>query len=308
MSDRAPGVSVVIATHNRPELLRMALDGVFVQEDDLEVVLVFDRSEPDLALIDEYRGRRLRLIRNDRTPGLAGARNAGVLAASQPWIAFCDDDDTWLPGKLAKQFARLEELPEADVCLGGVVVHYEGRTFDRIPDTDRLDFEDLLQSRVFAAHPSTVLVRRHAMLDQIGLVDEEIPGSYGEDYEWLLRAARLAPVAIVPEALVLVRWHAASYFVDRWRLIIDSIDYLLERYPEFESQPNGMAWLGAERHSPSPPSGRARLPARGEVCDRTQLERGPRLHRHGGQHRDALAATRSRHGPLPGPRSLIGTR
>ena len=279
----------------------MALDGVFAQEDDLEVVLVFDRSEPDLALIDEYRGRRLLLIRNDRTPGLAGARNAGVLAASQPWIAFCDDDDTWLPGKLAKQFVRLEELPEADVCLGGVVVHYEGRTFDRIPDTDRLDFDDLLQSRVFAAHPSTVLVRRQAMLDRIGLVDEEIPGSYGEDYEWLLRAARLAPVAIVPEALVLVRWHTASYFVDRWQLIIDSIDYLLERYPEFESSPT--EWPGWEVKGirPRRPRGRPGCPTRGEVCDRAQLERGPRLHRHGGQHRVALTTAGSRHGPLPGP-------
>ena len=89
-------------------------------------------------------------------------------------------------------------MPEADACLGGVVVHYEGRTFDRIPDSDRLDFEDLLRSRVFAAHPSTLLVRRHAMLAKIGLVDEEIPGSYGEDYDWLLRAARSAPVASSP--------------------------------------------------------------------------------------------------------------
>ena len=60
------------------------------------------------------------------------------------------------------------------------------------PTADRLNFEDLLKSRVFAAHPSTVLVRRKAMLERIGLVDEEIPGSYGEDYEWLLRAARRA--------------------------------------------------------------------------------------------------------------------
>ena len=44
-----------------------------------------------------------------------------------------------------------------------------------------------------------------------------------------------------------MRWHAASYFVDRWQLIIDSIDYLLERYPEFGSQPSGMAWLGGRK-------------------------------------------------------------
>ena len=241
------GVSVVIATHNRPELLRMALDGVFSQNHNLEVVVVFDQSEPDMGLLQQYEGKRIRLIRNERSPGLAGARNTGVLAATEPWVAFCDDDDTWLPGKLAKQFARLDAQGSSEVCLGGVLVQYEGRTFDRIPDAETLFFEDLLQSRVFAAHPSTVLVRRQAMLEKVGLVDEEIPGSYGEDYEWLLRAARISPIAIVTEPLVLVRWHAASYFVDRWRLIIDSIDYLLDRYPEFESEPAGMAWLGGRK-------------------------------------------------------------
>ena len=96
---------MVIATHNRPELLRLALDGVFSQNHPLEVIIVFDQSDPDLGLLQEYEGQRIRLVRNTRTPGLAGARNTGVMAASEPWIAFCDDDDTWLPEKLAKQFA-----------------------------------------------------------------------------------------------------------------------------------------------------------------------------------------------------------
>ncbi len=243
-SDR--GVSVVIATHNRPELLRLALDGVFSQNHPLEVIIVFDQSDPDLGLLQEYEGQRIRLVRNTRTPGLAGARNTGVMAASEPWIAFCDDDDTWLPEKLAKQFARLDDAG-GDVCLGGVTVLYEGRTFDRIPDSEMLLFEDLLQSRVFAAHPSTVLVRRRAMLERIGLVDEQTPGSYGEDHEWLLRAAKTGSVALVRQPLVIVRWHTGSYFADRWRLIIESIDYMLGRYPEFESQPAGMAWLGGRK-------------------------------------------------------------
>ena len=62
-------------------------------------------------------------------------------------------------------------------------------------------FEDLLKSRVFAADPSTVLVRRRAMLERIGLVDEQTPGSYGEDHEWLLRAAIMGSVCSGPPAL-----------------------------------------------------------------------------------------------------------
>ena len=68
-------------------------------------------------------------------------------------------------------------------------------------------------------------------IDEIGLVDEEIPGSYGEDYEWILRAAAVTEIAVVTRPLVRVRWHAGgSFFSDRWLLMVDGIDYILEVY------------------------------------------------------------------------------
>ena len=63
---------------------------------------------------------------------------------------------------------------------------------------------------------------------------------------------------------MIVRWHTGSYFADRWRLIIESIDYMLGRYPEFESELAG-DWLGsgAARHSPSLPSAKGPRRVRG---------------------------------------------
>ena len=48
----APAVDVVIATHHRPELLRVALDAVLGQTytGHVRVTLVFDQSEPDHSL------------------------------------------------------------------------------------------------------------------------------------------------------------------------------------------------------------------------------------------------------------------
>ena len=54
------------------------------------------------------------------------------------------------------------------------------------------------------------MYRRAAFLDGIGPVDEAIPGSYGEDYEWVLRAARRGPVVTVQEPLVRVYTEATS--------------------------------------------------------------------------------------------------
>ena len=49
----------------------------------------------------------------------------------------------------------------------------------------------------------TAMVRRRAFCDDIGPADEHIPGGYAEDYEWVLRAARRRPLAVVPEPMVI---------------------------------------------------------------------------------------------------------
>ena len=74
---------------------------------ELEVVVVFDHTTPDLSLEQAGPGRRVRVIANARQRGLAGNRNTGILATSSDLVAFLDDDDTWLPGKLTRQVSAL---------------------------------------------------------------------------------------------------------------------------------------------------------------------------------------------------------
>jgi glycosyltransferase involved in cell wall biosynthesis len=245
MEDRYPSVSVVIATRDRPELLRITLRAVLAQDypGAVDVTVVYDHSEPEAGLLDEFPDAPIQVITNTRTPGLAGARNSGIEASKGDWVAFCDDDDDWMPDKLSSQFALLDTRPRADVLATGVMILYDGRELPRVPDQSALTLDDLLRRRVTGAHPSSIVVRRTALLERIGLVDEEIPGSYGEDYEWILRAARVGEIAIVRRPLVRVRWHSASFFQQKWRTVIEAIDYLLARVPEFEQAPAGHARL-----------------------------------------------------------------
>jgi len=245
-------VTVVIATYNRPEPLRVALAAVLAQDvtGPIEIVVVHDQTEPDESLCGLAEGsfagpRTIRVISNDRTPGLAGARNTGILAATGDWVGFCDDDDEWLPHKLSTQFRALEARPN-DVCVSGVTIVYGDHRTDRIPDESEITTTVLAERRVTAAHPSTVIVRRSALLDGIGLVDEEIPGSYGEDYDWLMRAARHGPVTVAPAALVVVYW-GQSLFSNRWQTIIEAIDYLMAKHPEFSSSRRGQSQLIGRR-------------------------------------------------------------
>ena len=247
--DHDPAVSVVICTRDRPELLRAAIKAVAEQTTDVvvETVVVYDRSTPDRSLEVTGGKRPVRVIENARTPGLPGGRNTGVDAARAPLIAFCDDDDEWLPEKLERQLAVLDRSPETDVVVTGVRVLVLGEEIDRTLDRDTITFTDLLDSRVMEAHPSTVLVRKDAYQGRIGVTDEEIPGGYAEDYEFLLRAARVHPVAVVQEPLVRILWGAQSYYVAKWQMIADALAYLLAAYPEFASSPRGAARIHGQR-------------------------------------------------------------
>jgi glycosyltransferase involved in cell wall biosynthesis len=235
-------VSVVIATHDRPQLLARAIAAVRAQDHPgtVECVVVFDRAEPDTALARADPRRPVVVIRNDRTRGLAGARNAGATASSGELLAFCDDDDEWLPAKLRLQIARLAETG-ADVAVAGIHVSYGDKTITRVPRTEDMTYAELLRRRVMEAHPSTVVVRRTAFFGKIGPVDEEIPGSYAEDYDWMLRAAAAGPIAVVAEPLVTVLWGRTSHFNRRWRTISDALQYLLHKHPGFADDPRGLA-------------------------------------------------------------------
>jgi glycosyltransferase involved in cell wall biosynthesis len=242
VSSAPPPVSVVIATHDRPRLLARAVDAVLAQDyaGPIECVVVFDQAEPDAGMARTEPDRSVVVVSNERTPGLAGARNAGASASSGELLAFCDDDDEWLPAKLRRQVDRLVETG-ADVVVAGIHVDYGAKTITRVPRTEDMTLTELLRRRVMEAHPSTVVVRREAFFEKIGLVDEEIPGSYGEDYDWMLRAAAAGPIAVVPEPLVTVLWGRTSHFNRRWQTISDALQYLLRKHPGFADDTRGLA-------------------------------------------------------------------
>ena len=162
---RSPSVTAVIPTHNRPELMRRALASVLAQEYDgeLDVIIVFDRSEPDPTLADDDGPRRVRVLSNDRTPGLAGSRNTGVLAATGTLVAFLDDDDQWLPTKLAAQARAMAAEPGSEFCSTAMLVDYDGRETVRLAGTERVTLDDLVRSRMAMLHSSSFVMDRTAL-------------------------------------------------------------------------------------------------------------------------------------------------
>jgi glycosyltransferase involved in cell wall biosynthesis len=199
-------VSAVIPTRGRPELLQRAVRSALAQTlRAIEVVVVIDGEDPAtrLALKElAHQDGRLRVLALPASVGGSDARNRGVEAASGEWIAFLDDDDEWLPGKLQAQIDAVARST-APVLIGTcrMIARTPGRDYvwpRRLPARNEQIGEYILARRTFTRgegyiQTSTFFVRRSLMLAQ--------PFKSGQlkhqDTEWVLRLGRLPGVEVV---------------------------------------------------------------------------------------------------------------
>ena len=248
---RRPTVSAVVCTVDRPQLLRATIRSMREQRYGgvVETVVVFDGTSPDRSLTSDDPDRPVTVLANRHRTGLPGGRNCGAAAATGEYLGFCDDDDTWLPDKVESQVTLLEAYPNADAVVCGLEVAYRGKIIPRALGADAVSFGDLLDDRMMEVAFVTAMVRREAFLDPeaLGGADEDIPGGYAEDYEFVLRAARRHPLPASRTPLVRIGWDGHSSFAERWRTIDRALTYLLATYPEFAEHPRGHSRVLGQR-------------------------------------------------------------
>jgi len=225
-----------------------AVLSVFAQDypGDIEVLVVFDAAEPFDVMVPATKHRSVRSMRNERKRGLAGGRNTGILAASNELVGFLDDDDEWRADKITRQVELLLANPTAPLVGAGMEVISPDNSVARPIAWPIVELDYLIEDRIPELNACGILARRTRLLTDLGMVDENIPGSYGEDYDLLIRAARIEPIAVVQDPVVLVYWHGGSYFGSRWWMIIDALQYLLIKHPEFHDNPTGFARIAGQ--------------------------------------------------------------
>ncbi len=125
--------------------------------------MVFDQGPVDPSVASDDPRRPVTALGNTRTPGLAGARNSGIAAGRAPWVAFCDDDDRWLPDKLTAQLGRAGAHRRSHVGDRDRRGPTASTRTTRVATRAELTLANLVRHRVMAAHPSTVVVAREAL-------------------------------------------------------------------------------------------------------------------------------------------------
>lgn len=192
-----PRISVVISTYERPDLCDRAVASVLAQTDQpLEVLICDDGSSPatlSRLCAWEQRDGRVRYLRFEPRAGYPGpARNLGVAESRGDWVAFLDDDDEWLPDKLARQRVYMSE---ADVVAGNATGQSGGLYFEGLPALGRLTAREIRRSNPIVF--STAVVRRERLNEIGGFTTAPI-----KDYVlWLELADRGARFVVLGEPL-----------------------------------------------------------------------------------------------------------
>lgn len=201
-----PSVSVIIPTHDRPHLLRRAVESARAAGTDVEVVVVDDASEDETARVcASIHG--IRYVRIESNRRVAGARNVGLLACSADYITFLDDDDLRLPGLLDSQVALLESQPEAGMVYGQALLADQtgapnGRPYPTSCPRGDVFWQLLRQNFI----PCGSAVFRRSCLYRVGLLDDTVPGL--DDWDLWIRIAELYPVAALEKPVSV--WRRSS--------------------------------------------------------------------------------------------------
>ncbi len=211
MEPVAKTVSVIIPVFNGADTIEAAIDSALAQEFSgaLEVIVVNDGStDATSSVLDAYRGRVTVLDRVNGGP--ASARNAGVRASRGEYIAFLDDDDIWMPGKLEKTLAALEgDRDAAMVYTNASMIAADGKLLGTAytpANEKRAPAMDDMLSGLWNILPSTALMKR-ATFEAIGGFREEFATGHPqwEDSYFMIVAREHGRFIYLDEPTVLYR-------------------------------------------------------------------------------------------------------
>ena len=208
-----PEVSVIIPTFNRAHLVIETLNSIKAQTFTNWECLIIDDGSTDTSeeVILTYckHDPRFKFYKRDSShlKGPNGCRNQGLELSKSPYLAFCDDDDFWVPEKLEKQLDVFEKHSEIALVTGNFeYVESDGMRSGRVQSHKGLNhghvFENmLLKNRTTAITP---LLKRE-VFEKVGHFNEDL--RIFEDWEFYLRVSYFYEFYALEDVLALVRKH-----------------------------------------------------------------------------------------------------
>ena len=250
----APLVSVITPVRNGRPHIPGFMDSMLWQKlEDFELIIAEDGStDGSYEMLEEYSRRdpRVKVIKG-AVPGVSGARNSALEAATGEFVAFIDCDDRAFPEWLLKMYEAIKAA-DADMAVCGYMTKSAGNS--RLSDEEKKLEAAVIEPRDAAARILTYRDLTSALWNKMmrrSTIEEGAPLrfdtdiSIGEDLlfisSYLVRSKR---VVTVPDALYIYSVGGSSAmsgivrdgqwrreWLTEWTAILGAQEILEKRWP-----------------------------------------------------------------------------
>ena len=228
-----PSISVIVPSFNQGQYIEETILSIVGQEyPNLEILVIDGGSTDNTVEILEKYSDKLFYWHSKKDKGQADAINQGIKLSSGEIICWINSDDMLLPGTLLDVGKRLcKHTDEAYLIYGAAVTIKQNngtvisKTQSSIPfNAFQLTYHD------FLVQPSTFWTRK--LFQCVGELN--IRYSYVLDWEWFIRASKVAKFEYVPRFYSLYRHHfshkTSNGGVERRKEIIEVIEIYSSNY------------------------------------------------------------------------------
>lgn len=212
-------ISIVMPLYNCEKFLKQSIDSIINQTyQNWELILVDDCSTDNSGKIGQAyveRDSRIKYHRLEKNSGAAVARNTGIKMATGNILSFLDSDDTWVPEKLAKEYAFMKEKDAAIVFAGYDLMNENGVPLNKIVHVpEKIDYKEHLYRHIIWT--STIMID----LTKIGKF--EMPNlRAGQDVAtWLMLLKKCDYAYGIDEVLASYRQVPNSISNNLWRRLV----------------------------------------------------------------------------------------
>ena len=103
-------------TYNNGKYIKQAIDSIYIQNyENMEIIVVDDGSTDNTKeIVKSYKDIKYFYTEHG---GISHARNIALENSEGEYIAFCDSDDYWLPGKISAQMQYFKENPDCEIVF-----------------------------------------------------------------------------------------------------------------------------------------------------------------------------------------------
>jgi glycosyltransferase involved in cell wall biosynthesis len=215
-------LSIALATYNGERFLRQQLDSYAAQDRPPDEVVACDdlSSDRTLEILAEFAAEAPFLVsyrRNERQLGVMKNFEAAVALCTGDVVFFSDQDDIWLPGKLARHEAVYRDEPDVGVIFGDATVVDEGLKPTGQTLFDYAALTSGRRGRIEGKHAFGLLIRRAfaygctmSFRSEFLAPLRPFPYEFMHDHWVQTVLATRTRFRTLPEPLMLYRQHAAQ--------------------------------------------------------------------------------------------------